>query len=96
MKALYKFADGNPLQVLGQIEVISELDGKAGGVNLKMIVTHVPQMNLFSRQAMVKLGLIGLPRHFMQHMEGPKKFSVGQLTTESPVGSLYKPCKQLC
>ena len=54
-----------------------------GGVNLKVVVTNVPQLNLLSRQAMVELGLTDLTKHFMQHME-------------SPVGSLQKACKQLC
>ena len=96
VEAQYKVADGNPLQVLGQFEVTAELDGKAGGIDLKVVVTNVPQLNLLGRQAMVELGLIDLTEHFMRHMEGPKKLSVGQLTTESTVGSLQKACKQCC
>ena len=42
------------------------------------------------------IGLTELTGHFMRHMEGPKKLSVGQLTMESQVGSLQKACKQLC
>ena len=41
-----KDTDGNPLQVLGQSEVTVDLDGKAGGINLKVVVTNVPQLNL--------------------------------------------------
>ena len=54
------------------------------------------QLNLHGRQAMVELGLMDLTRHFIQHMEGPKKLSLGKLNSESPVGSLQKACKQLC
>ena len=61
------------MQVLGQFEVIAKLDGKAGGINLKMVVTIVPQLNLIGVQATVELGLT---EHFMRHMEGPKKLSV--------------------
>ena len=96
VEAEYKVADGNPLQVLGQFEVTAELDGKAGGIDLKVVVTNVPQLNLLGRQAMVELGLTDLTGHFMRNMEGPKKLSVGQLTTESTVGSLQKACKQCC
>ena len=61
-----------------------------------VVVTKVPQLNLPRRQAMVELGLTDLTGHFMQHMEGPNNLSVGHLTTESPVGSLQKACKQCC
>ena len=37
VEAQYKVADGNPFQVLGQLEVTAELDGKTGGVNLKVV-----------------------------------------------------------
>ena len=43
-------ADGNQLQVLGQFEAIGELDGKAGGIDLKVVVTNVPQLNLLEKQ----------------------------------------------
>ena len=45
---------------------------------------------------MVELGLTDLSGHLMQHMERPKKLSVGQLIAKSPVGSLQQACKQLC
>ena len=96
MEAQYKVADGNPLQVLGQLEVTAELDGKVGGIDLKKVVTDVPQLNLLGRLTMVELGLTDLTEHFMRHMEGLKKLSVGQLTMDSPVGSLQKACKQCC
>ena len=72
MEVQYKVEDGNPLQVLGEFEVTVELNGKAGEINLKVIVTNVPQQHLLSRQAMVELGLSDLAGHFMQHTEGPK------------------------
>ena len=50
--------------------------------------------NEVQAQTRVELGLTDLNGHFMRHMEGPNKLSVGQLTTESPVGSLQKACKQ--
>ena len=81
----YKVADGNPLQVLGQFEATAELDGKARGIDLKVVVNNVPQLNVLGRQAIVELGLTG---HFMWHIEGPKKVSMGQLTMELPVGIL--------
>ena len=96
MEAQYKVADGNPLRVLGQFEVTAELDGKAGSIDLMVVVTNVPQLNLFGRQAMAELELIDLTGHFMQHMEGTTKLSVGQLTMESSVGSLQNACKQCC
>ena len=65
MEAQYEVADGNPLQVLGQFKVTAELDGKAGGINLKVIVTNVTQQNLPRRQAMVELGLTDLTGPFM-------------------------------
>ena len=37
VEAEYKVADGNPLQVLGQFEVTAELDGKAGGIDLRWL-----------------------------------------------------------
>ena len=61
-----------------------------------VVVTNVPQRNLLGRQAIVELGLTDFTGHFMLHTEGPKELSVGQLTTESPVGSLQTACKQLC
>ena len=88
MKVEYKVANGNPLEVLGQFEVTTELDGKAGGIDLKVVVTDAPQLNLFRRQAMEELGLTDLIGHFMRNIEGPKKLSEGWLTTESTVGSL--------
>ena len=91
VEAPYKVADGNPLKVLGHFEVTLELDSKTGGINLKVVVTNVFQLNLLGRQAMVELGLT---EHFMWHMKRPKKLSVGQLTKESPVGLLQKACKQ--
>ena len=48
--------------------VIAELDGKAGGANLKVVITNVPQLNLLGRQAMMELGLTYLTGHFMRHM----------------------------
>ena len=54
----YKVADGNPLQVLGQFEVTAELDRKAGGIDLKVVATNVPQLNLLGRQTVVELGLM--------------------------------------
>ena len=80
---------------MGQFDVTAELDSKAGSVNLKVVVTNVPQLYLLSRQVMVELGPTDLTGDFMQHMEGPKTFSVGELTTESPVGLLQKACKRL-
>ena len=44
---------------------------------------------------MEELGLTDLTRHFIQHIEGHMKLSVGWLNSESPVGSLQKACKQL-
>ena len=67
VKAEYKVADGNPLQLLGQFEVTAEFDDKAGSIDLK--VTNLPQLNLLGRQAMVELGLNDLTGHFMQNME---------------------------
>ena len=96
VKAQYKLANGNPLKVLGQFEVTAKLNGKAGGVNLKVVVTNVPQLNLLGAQAMVELELRDLTGYFMLHMEGPKMLSVEQLITKSPVDSLQKACKQLC
>ena len=58
VEAQYKFADGNPLQVLRKLEVTVELEGKAGGIDLKVVITNMPQWNLFGRQAMVELELI--------------------------------------
>ena len=37
VEAQYKVADGNRLQVLGQFEIIAELDGKTGGIDLKVV-----------------------------------------------------------
>ena len=96
MEAQCKVADGNPLLVLEQFKVTTELDDKAGGIDLKVVVTNVPQLNLLGRQAMVELGLTDLTRHLMRNMEGPKKLSVGQLITESTLRSLQKACKQCC
>ena len=93
---LHKVADRRLLQVLRKFEVSAELDGKAGGMNLKVVVAIVPQINLLGGQAMVELGLTDLTGHFMWHVEETKKLSVGQLTTVLPVGSLQKACKQLC
>ena len=45
----------NPLQVLGQFKVIAEIDGKAGGLDLKVIVTNASQLNLLGSQALVEL-----------------------------------------
>ena len=94
VEAQYKVANGSPLQVLEQFEVTAELDGKTTDINLKVIFTNVPQLNLLGRQAIMELGLTDLTGHFMRHMEGPNKLSVGQLTTESPAGSLQKACKR--
>ena len=58
------------MQLLGQFKVTAELYGNTGGVNLKVVVTNVPQLNLLGRQAMVDLEPTG---QFMWHMEGPKK-----------------------
>ena len=88
VEAQYKVTDGNPLQVLGQFKVTAELNGKAGSIDLMVVVTNVPQMNLLGRQPVVKPGLTDLTGHFMQHTKGLKKLTVGQLTTESSVGSL--------
>ena len=96
VEAQYRVADGSPLQVLGQFKAAARLDGEAEGVDLRVVVTRVPQLNLLGRQAMVDLGLTDLTRHFIQHIERPEKFSVGRLNSESPVGSLQKACKQLC
>ena len=46
VEAQYKVVDGNPLHVLGQFEVTCELDGKSGGIDLKVIVINVSQLNL--------------------------------------------------
>ena len=72
MEAQYIVAKGNHLQILGEFEVTAELDGNAGGANLKVVVTNLPQLNLLGRQAVVELGLTDLTRHFLRHMEGPK------------------------
>ena len=56
----------------------------------------MPQLNLLGTQTMVELGLTNLTGYFMKHMEGPKKLSVGELTMETPVGSLQKAYKQCC
>ena len=83
------------MQILGQFEVTAQLNDKAEDIDLKVVVTDVPQLNLLSRQAMVELRLTEFG-HFMGHMEGPKKLFVGQLTMESPLGSLQKACKRCC
>ena len=69
---------------------------EAYSVDLKVVVTKVPQLNLDGRQAMVELGLTDLTGHFIQNPEGPKKLSVEQLTTELTVGSSQKACKRCC
>ena len=84
------------MQVLVPFEVTAELNGKAKGINLKVVVTNVPQLNLLRRHAMVELGLTDLTGHIMQHRVGPKKLLVEQVTTESPFGSSKKACKHLC
>ena len=71
MEGQYKVADGNPLQVLGHFEVTAELDGKTGGIDLKVVVTNVPQLNLLGIQTMVELGFIDHTGHFMWLMDGP-------------------------
>ena len=76
------------MQVLGQFKVTAELDGKVGGVNLKVVITNVPQLNLLSRQAMVELGLTDLTWLLMWHMEEPRK-ACKQLCQEFP--DLFKP-----
>ena len=96
MKAEYKVANRNPLHVLGQFEVTAELDVKAGGIDLRVVVTNVPQPNLLGIQDMVELGLTDLTVSFMRSMKRPKKLSVGQLTVESTIGSLQKACKECC
>ena len=87
-----KLQMGTHLQVLGRFKVTAELDG----IYLKVVVTNLHRLNLLGRQVMVELGLTDLTGHFMWYMEGPKKLSVGQLTTESPVDSFQKACKQCC
>ena len=72
------------------------LDYIQTGIDLKVVVTNVPHLNLLGRQAMLELGLTDLSGHFLRDMEGPKKLSVGQLTTKLPVGSLQNACKQCC
>ena len=85
------------MQVPGQFEITSGLDG-TGGVNLKVVVTNMFQLNLLERQDMVELELTDHTGHFMRNMEVPKMLSAGQLTTESihVVSSLQKACKQCC
>ena len=80
--------------MLGQFEVTAVLDGKAGGIDQKVVAINVPQLNLLERQAMVELGLTDLTGNFMWNMEGPKKLSVEQLTMESTAGLLHKACKR--
>ena len=46
---LYKVPDGNPLQILGQFKITAKLDGKAGGVNLMVVVANVPQLYIPAR-----------------------------------------------
>ena len=79
VEAHYKVANGNQLQVLGQFQVTGQLHYKAKGihVDLKVVVTNMPELNLPGRQANRLTYLNG---HFMQHMDRPKKLSVAQLT----------------
>ena len=67
------------------------LGGKTGGIDLKVVVTNLPQINVLDKQALVKLGLTDLTGHFLQQMEGPKKLPLGQLTMESWVASIQSP-----
>ena len=96
MEAQNKAADGTPLQVLEEFKVTAELDGNAGGVDLKVVVTNVHELNLHGTHVILELGLTDLTGHFMQHTEGPKNISVGKLTMELPVSLLQKACKKLC
>ena len=44
----------------------------------------------------MELGLTDITGHIMWNMEGPKKLSVKQLTTEFTVTSLQKASKHFC